>query len=508
MSGTTSASISETLALWNAAFERQQHTIDDPHPELRETHYARPEYFMQKAKLIRKLYVEGHKNTAFTLYLGLIIHYGGLDKIKRIERFQFMDMLLAIHAQECALVRSRRGGKSRDLSLIAVFWTIVGKRVIWYAPESDQLEQAFMYFHSNPFVDHASSSTGKVYSILPGPIMQALVLSKGKTASRGADCLIYDEGGKIDVNLSQYENYLFSRAIVADSIWEGDKHILHASTPCIATALERVVDKLKADHEFLVSVHPYWDCWWITDAWVDSERAANPSDPWYVQQEYECEFVTRGGAVFTNIKVVSKEEILKHTINRVGVDVNKEEMLCFMDKVRIGQDIHGRPIYDKYILAEMTTNWTENDHCFDFLIALHHDYYDQWGNYFYITADRVIEWENGGYNEKQAQWAARLLGARVMEWTDEIKGERMSIMRQGTIYICPELTPQSYTDLRSCIFHPLKPIFLKDNKHPNHWTDCILHAVGAEHGRFLKNLSAPPEQRSLPQHLQRKYKRR
>ena len=100
---------------------------------------------------------------------------------------------------------------------------------------------------------------------------------------------LYDELGKVPIDQKLYESYTYSRAIIAAHT-KVFFRILYGSTTCIASALEE--EFLSLDPS-VVSLHTYHDCNWISDECVESERAKHMNDPWYVLQEYECQWVAR-----------------------------------------------------------------------------------------------------------------------------------------------------------------------------------------------------------------------
>jgi len=469
----------QRIIQWNEAFYEQYSAAlrNDPCPHFKEIHTPSKKLILQTIRAIRDAYNSGlvvEKWRALKLYIGFIQLYASSDAIKRIEQFQFDDMMMAIVSRECMWLRSRRGGKSRDLSLIGIFFAIVGLRVLWFAPASDQLKQATQYFFMNPFCDGVTRNTVKVVN---GRDFDLSMLTKGRSASKGTDVLIYDEGGKISTALLQYEYYKYSRAIVADAIWKGDKHIIHASTPCIGTALEVEHNDLKKLSTDLISEHPWQDCWWITEEWVEGERARNLEDPWYVTQEYECGWCVRGNGVFDNVRTMTAEQFGLETEGKrcthVGVDINKREMAIGVHIDRLAETI--------YVLFEKEYSWVDDQKCF---LELRSQRMIGNGRAVWMDPHALIEFENGGYNEKEALSVRFQIGSSVLGWTDPIKGDRLHVARSMQIIICPAFTPRLHKDLREAVYHPLKAIYLKDNAHPCHYLDAFLHALVSS-GRTL-----------------------
>lgn len=433
--------------------------VKDRYPHLNQINPVREADIEKVSKVVRALYQLDRKDEAFYIYIACIQKYGQNVRLKRLEAFQIEDMLMSIHHLETMWIRTRRGGKSRDLSLLAVFWSICGLRCLWFAPMKDQLTQAMEYMFANPFV--ASVKREIVETKYGGIAFEMSVLTEGKTASKGKDALIYDEGAKIKKRRLQYEYYKYSRAIVADAIWEGDKHIVHASTPAVGSAFEEEYTGLRKSEKEkgvkLISKHPWKDCWWITQEWVDSEAKRNPK--WYIDQEYRCLFVPRGTSLLDNINEWVYDP--KFTANCWGIDFNKTFAMVglYIPKSRD----------TCYVVHEFDLDW-------------------------FNTAQRVqitrilqkgdkVEAEDGGFNWYIARELREDFGVSLSEWKNEDKGERLTLAQHFTaIFIDPNHTPLTWADLREAVFHPIDYTWLKDPQHPSHNTDAFMHAVGASPG--------------------------
>ena len=406
-------------------------------------------------------------------YLAYVQHYSPAPQFYNLVDFQYNDITQAIIHQVFMILRSRKGGKTRDMTLVIVFWAVILELAgIWFAPFGDQLKQAKEWFHYNPFVTAVNQYS---ISFCSGPELDIGMLSPGRTASKDKSFAVYDELGKVPIDQKLYESYTYSRAIIAAHT-KVFFRILYGSTTCIASALEE--EFLSLDPS-VVSLHTYHDCNWISDEWVESERAKHMNDPWYVLQEYECQWVVRGGACLNNIKLESPETIQQFRANQAGVDINKLEAVV---GVYLTQDHK-----DVYIMYEYELDWVADHNCFDFL-------YDQ-------IPLLQIEVENGGYNEKEALDLAFRIHATPSYWTTPIKQDRLAKARSMTIHICPQLTPKTYTDLRTLVYAPIKGIYLKDALHPCHWTDAFFHALGVEGYHFHETPPQPKPEQSGSQYL-------
>jgi hypothetical protein len=258
--------------------------------------------------------------------------------------------------------------------------------------------------------------------------------------------------------------------------------VISASTPALLTAIQTDYDAVKLSNPDAVSVHPYTDCWWISESWVKQEELTNDSD--YVDQEYRCIFTCRQGIVYSNIQIESKDTILTHLARSAGIDINLKEACVFID---ISYDVN--TVAHIWLMGEREVNWVENNNCY---ADLYPDSLIQIRTHHFRTSHTFFtEVEDGGYNEKEARWILNhVLNVSLQTWEEEHKQERMRFAQHSIIHCCPELTPNTYRDLKGCIKHPLKGIYLKDAQHPNHWHEAFLHALRGNFPQFL--LSSEP----------------
>lgn len=399
---------------------------------------------------IREIY-KTNKRDAFYAYIGFLQIYAHDIKLTEFTDGQIADILMAIENEEVLLLRTRRGGKTRDLTVLAVFWSIVNLRPIWFSVERDQKHQPKQWLYMNPFVVNV---TGEFIEVLNRKYkIPFSALTKGKSASKGADCAIYDEGGKIDLNHEKYDYYLYSRAIVSES---KELHIVHASTASLGTVEYLVYTELMGIDPSLVSTRTWRECPWLSEAFIESERAKHPEDPWYILQEYECMHVPRGGALLVNV-VVCEESELPPT-EQWGVDIGKTFQF-------VGTTIN----------HDWTRCWVTDEKELDYYTE--HEKIQMRD----IFRHYPVEIEDGGFNYHPARMLADEVNLRRSEWKKEIKSERLGIARTfKTIYVCPAKTPNTYRDLIESIYHKLHPIWLKDNQHPCHFLDAFMHSLGAK----------------------------
>lgn len=241
----------------------------------------------------------------FLMYFGFLRIYAD-PKLTFVEPWQMADYQMSITQIETMWHRTRRGGKSIGLTIIAVFLTIIEFGVyagggIWRAPAGSQLKQAGKWFAKNPFVICEAINSRYEVDILDSITIDIGMYSKGRSASLGASWFIEDEGGDVIKGSMMEEWATTTRGIVLEGKYE-NRRIIHASTGAIATTFESDYLYLSGKElelgVKLYSIHPWQDCHWIDEKTVEEERAMHKDTPWYVDQEYECLWVNYGGAVF------------------------------------------------------------------------------------------------------------------------------------------------------------------------------------------------------------------
>jgi len=257
---------------------------------------------------IRKIYVIGGLSPqilwkCFLSYLGFIEKLG-CDFIKDKTEWQLEDFKKAIFNHKCMWHRTRRGGKTLGLTLIAVFYSLINfgwrankGKVIWRAPHTDQLQQAQEWLARNPFVQYINNQND-VY-VFVGRLIDMACLSDGKAASKGASVMIEDEYRDVYKGLKMYDIAGRAEAIVSEGLRDHTR-LLSASTGCRLTYFHNQY----LGGEWVYCRHSYKECPWITEEYVESIRKEHPDDPYFVQQEFEAVWVARGDTAYRNIYIV------------------------------------------------------------------------------------------------------------------------------------------------------------------------------------------------------------
>jgi hypothetical protein len=445
---------------WKDSLEKA--LLNDPNPTLRIIEKAPIAKILKATQLIKYLYNEREILKSYQFYINFVKKYGQSVDLKRIERFQYEDMVMAITNQEVVWLRTRRGGKTRDLSLVNGFWIIVDKDPIWFTPQSDQQKQAIQYFLANPFYSHMKLDY--VYFHGCKNSIEISNLTLGKSASKGKDCITYDEGAKVPKGQLVYDYYKFSRVIIAGKLWEGDKHILSASTAARNSAIEEEYELMKTIHPELISIHPYKDCWWISEDWIKQEELANMGDPWFVDQEYRTLFVNRGGSIFPELFDIEFKDIPQDLESLYGADFGGTDHI-----IEVKLDHDNKRIY---ICDESEVDLEVHPNALDHLRG------------------SKFEAEGGTLYNSDPKHGAKCLvlqtriGALPVPISDKWIHERLTIAKSYQIYIDRKRTAGIYNDLKLAIYD-LDGTYLKNKKYPCHWLDAFFHAIGANRRQYF-----------------------
>lgn len=396
----------------------------------------------------------------------------------QLTSFQIEDMLMSIFqdeidnskiALETAWNCTRRYGKSRNLTIIAVFFCLLNKEVIWRTPYSTQLKQAGKWFSWNPFVEEVAINTKNTVFVYGSTSIDIGVLSVGRAASQECDILIYDEGGWVEIDKVLYEIYKASRPMIANSNF---KVIIHASTPARYTAFDEAWQDIKVKEDEtklrLTSEHPYQDCYWVSDEFVEDERRKNADTPWFVEQNYECKWVVYGGAVFNNIYEVHTsmgmeyaQKLAGSAITHIGVDFNAGDNMKPHYLLTMGFDAEFVYIKDEY-------TFTNLQFLFD----------RRWSRLSMEVEDKL-------WNEQFTTQLRRMgLDCIYNGWTKEEKMYRVQELRSRKILIDKTKAPLTYKNLLEAAYDKKSRLASLEKRIDQHGLDCALHGLHEASGEI------------------------
>jgi hypothetical protein len=452
----------------------------------------------QFARQLKQLYEFGEYDlvSLYKMYLGFVKTFGEKE-LRQYVQWQVEAEVGALYNPkvdntkiplETVDIRTRRGGKSRKLSMIAVFAALLGLRVIWRTPFTNQLDQASIWFSKNPFVKriqinqlHRVDVVNQEYHVNIG------ILSPAQSAGLECNMLIFDEGGWVEKNKKLYQNYKECRPFVASC---SPKWIIHATTPARYTAVEEAYQEAQQyEVEWdtqLTWLHTDVDCPWITEEWVEKERLLNLDTPWYVDQNYKCKWVVYGGAVFNNIKVdpAAVLEIQTHRNNfiQAGTDFNGEVAGHYLVESILRDDI-------TYILKE--TRFTD----LSFL--------NDWKASHPLSS---LELEDGLFNTQFTDQTKRMgLDCTYLEWNEQSKMERIARVKNKIILIDPQTAPLTYRNLLEAGYDQNSRLPKLEKRTDQHGLDAYLHSEHYTEGTIYLPTRLHPEHQRRQKIVQRFY---
>jgi len=433
----------------------------------------------QFSKQLKEMYQQGtHITACFRFYLGFLMQFcNDSQEDKALGRFtawQIKDMLMCVHNDkidtskvilETFLLYTRRGGKTRNLTIIAVFFSLLGYLVMWRSSFTDQLAMAKFWFDKNPFTIKViyGQSDNRV-EVIDSPPINFDVIAPGKTQSRGIDVLIIDEECMIVLDSAKYDVYEKLRPCVMDSKF---KHIIHGTTPELNTVAEINWNFLKDQEVRLQTTFTAERDWkatsWLTAESIEMERLLHSDDPYYVAMQYELQWTVLGGKVFDNMI-------------REGDPAYPMFPLGFLDKIdptHAGVDFNG-DINKHYIVT------IAFDHHFVYVLE-ETQFLDL--TILFEYAHLSLELEDGLYNDQFTK-QTRKLGLSCIynpNWQGESHADKKMIrvqeLRNRKIIINKERCPTTFKNLTNCAFnrHKLRTEIVKTKD--QHGLDALLHAL-------------------------------
>jgi len=429
--------------------------------------------------LFKKGLIELYKTkgivVAFYAYLGFLKQYAKNPKLTEWTDWQIEDMIMcifneninvALEALETAIDYTRRGGKTRKLSLLGTFFSLIDLRVVWRAPHSDQTVQAAEWFDMNPFVESQKIRTQFRVEVFGSPEISVAVLSEGRIASREADVLIYDEGGTVMTHHANFDYYKNSRPMIAAS---KNKYIIHASTDCQGSVFYEELHALKEKEHRLgtkfTSVHTWKDTTWITEEWIEQERKAHLDCSWYIDQNYNCIAVVRGGRIFRNIIEVGSEYHPKFPYGimddilptNAGGDFNGENVGHYLELIAYD---------DEYVYCLEEINFT------DLLILFDYEHL-------------VMELEDGLFNTGFTEQLKRMgLSCIYQEWNESIKHDRLQLLVDRKLVINKHKTPILWKNVLEAGWDEKHPRPKLKKRPDQHGLDALMHGMNGTSGNI------------------------
>ena len=440
----------------------------------------------QFQKQLLELFENGcHILILFRMYLGFLRLYADRPRTATKYRltlwtwWQIKDMEMSIFnakidvtkvALETAWLYGRREGKTRGLTIIAVFFSLLNKQVAWRAPHGEQLHKAGFWFSCNPFVTKVLIRSTNIIRVVNSLDISIAPMTAGRVAGGDCDILIYDEGGWIYKHLKAYEFFLASRPMISNSDF---KHVINASTPARDTAFQDEWDEIKKlEIEYnttFTSLHDCDDCPWIPPEFIAAESKKYPK--WYIEMNYYCLWTVPYGAVFEKIILVGSAH---QKLNYPQFDV---EFLYKVQAKRCGVDHNGGDRNNPHYLV--TGHYDDN-----FVYIL--DEYT-FTNLTYLLGKKwkllSMEIEDGLFNTQFTEQEKRLgIKAIYQEFNEPLKMERLQTIRNRTIIIDKNRAPLTYKNLLNAAYDKKSKLVKLEKRTDQHGLDCVIHFMHPEAG--------------------------
>lgn len=359
-----------------------------------------------------------------------------------MEAWQYDDWRFAWDTQECCILRSRGGSKTKDFVdwlILRVLYT--GERWAWMAAKIGQLIQASVYFEQNPFFLEWKTILNRRYAVLKNGGKIAFGCVSTSMLGMRLDGYVVDEEEDMEPKQSLSTFPQMKGMLITSQVAK----TVHLGTRWINTVFDEHCDTLPT------SVHDWTYSPQINASFIEKEKKLRPA--WEIDLLYNCLRTAPGGKVFTNVVWVTPTELNAYRANQAGIDINAKEAVVEIYKG--GRDV--------WITREYEADFVHNQGAFSLLKDLD-----------------GVEVEDGGYNSKEAELLCQYLSnCRKQLWDVETKSQRMTEARQLNIHVCRQITPNIAKDLDGCVYDPKTGLYFKHpTQAPCHWLDAFLHSIG------------------------------
>jgi hypothetical protein len=223
---------------------------------------------------------------AWLLYV-LVIRYFDKDKLP-LDAWQMRDIYFIFNHKGVCLNRARGASKTRDMSLLCVFFALRQNEIKWFAPSTMQLLQAKKYWNSNPFVRpfHWRSKTVSFVYLVTGHSFDINITTSGHVKGGRANIVFFDEMALMTKSIVEDTLPVTSGMDkVADGIY-----LIFFSTPLINTVFEEYT------FSYPTLTHAWTDPSWFNEKFLLKQKLSMSPTRW--KTEYLCIFAAMDGQVF------------------------------------------------------------------------------------------------------------------------------------------------------------------------------------------------------------------
>jgi len=233
--------------------------------------------------VLKYLWDSGYKKEAWFVYVDSLQRYKKKDWL--FDDWQHYDIIRSFNHGGGAFRRARGGSKTRDLSAVAVFLSLVNGNTIWFAAVRKQLLKAMEYWVYNPFIEkfRPHITRQQIYNILGEPIDVA-VLNQGNARGPRGNNILFDE-----MSMMNREDVEATIGITNGVV--GEIYFYYGSTPVINTIFQDACDTSEWHR-----VHPFYHCTWHNIEKTIKDKNLMAPAKW--RQENLAHFTVMGGMVF------------------------------------------------------------------------------------------------------------------------------------------------------------------------------------------------------------------
>lgn len=223
------------------------------------------------------------------------------DLIQHTER-QWVGYSVMVKKPESMAHQSRRSGKTLKFSHILVFFCELefgpchGK-CVYRAPHKNQLKGLRQWLRQNPFYVKSRPGDYEV-DLFEGPYpLDVACISSGTNTGLECSVLCEDEYSTIKKEEVLYDWMMDTRAFLAKGPTISKRHIHGSSGRRNSPFYDDYLYLMKTDPSAYFCM-PYKECWWITEEYIEKERVKNFDAPYWIQEQFECLWVTAAGNFF------------------------------------------------------------------------------------------------------------------------------------------------------------------------------------------------------------------
>jgi len=233
-----------------------------------------------------------------------------LARLNKFDFWQIKELLYIIYKKKICLNRCRGASKTRDMSVLYVFFCIRfgGDLVYWLASSSTQLEALMKYLKSNPFVVNFNINVQtRTVKLINNDVCNFAIIDAKTIRGPRAIVIFFDEVREMKKNL--YDDALMISNGMGEDIWW-----IHFSTPLAASLFEELCNTYQTLTRICYNV-----TWFSKQNIEDTKKTMSKNK---FRQEMLCEFTALDSVCFEGnlYKESYQGQLKQHTY--YGTDSN------------------------------------------------------------------------------------------------------------------------------------------------------------------------------------------